>query len=266
MTWTYLSKHGTDEYINAFAHGGRARPTVLETWDYDANADPIVLRGIMKHKIFKQCWQDRRPFRYMDTGYFGNRANIRNPNGWKLWHRIVDNDLQHNHIRKCPADRWQQFNIAIEPRHHGENIYIVMPEEKPCIVYGTTVAEWLQDTMAAIKANTDRPIVIRERNKNRQAREAEPFTNLLKTAHAVVVYNSIAATEAVLGGVPAFVTAPSNAADPVANRDFAKIDNPWFPDSDMVYAWACHLAYGQFHVSELNNGLAHRILEEYANA
>ena len=30
MNWIYLSKHGTDEYIDAFARGGKARPTVLE--------------------------------------------------------------------------------------------------------------------------------------------------------------------------------------------------------------------------------------------
>ena len=266
MNWIYLSKHGTDEYINAFARGGKARPTVLESWNYGSSTDPIVLRGIMKHKIFKQCWQDQRRFRYMDTGYFGNRLGIRNPHGWKLWHRIVDNDLQHNKIRKCPDDRWKQLGLDIQPRRYGQNIYIVMPEEKPCIVYGTTVAEWLQQTIDTIKANTDRPIVIRERNKNRQVRETTPFTSLLDTAHAVVVYNSIAATEAVLGGVPAFITAPSNAADPVANRDLATIDKPWFPDHDMVYEWACHLAYGQFHVSELGNGQAHKILEEYADA
>ena len=84
MNWIYLSKHGTDEYIDAFARGGKARPTVLESWNYGSSTDPIVLRGIMKHKIFKQCWQDQRRFRYMDTGYFGNRSNIRNPHGWKF--------------------------------------------------------------------------------------------------------------------------------------------------------------------------------------
>ena len=78
-----------------------------------------------------------------------------------------------------------------------------------------------------------------------------------------MVYNSIAATEAVLGGVPAFITAPSNAADPVANRDLATIDKPWFPDHDMVYEWACHLAYGQFHVRELKDGTAYRILNAH---
>jgi len=198
----------------------------------------------------------------MDTGYFGNRANFRNPHGVKMWHRIVDNNLQHGKIISRPDDRWKQFNLNINPRHTGRNIVIVMPEDKPCIVYGTTAQQWLHETLATVKQHTDRPIVLRERNKNRQIREAVPFTSLLKDAHAVIVYNSIAATESVLGGVPAFVCAPSNAADPVANRDLAKIEDPWFPDLDLVRAWACHLAYGQFHNRELRDGTAARILDK----
>jgi hypothetical protein len=266
MTWIYLSKNGTDEYVNMFAQGENVRPTELESWRYEDSDQPLIIRGIMKHKIVKRCWQDQRDFFYMDTGYFGNRAGPNNPNGWKLWHRVVPDNFQHGDIVSRPNDRWRQFDIEIKPRQHGQNIYIVMPEEKPCVVYGTTVSDWLQQTLATIKAHTDRPVVIRHRNKNRQVREAEPFVDLLSTAHAVVVYNSIAATEAVLAGVPAYITAPCNAADPVANRDLTTIDNPWLPDQDQVYQWACHLAYGQFHVNELRNGTAHKILKESVDA
>jgi hypothetical protein len=82
----------------------------------------------------------------------------------------------------------------------------------------------------------------------------------------VVTFNSIAATESVLAGVPAFALAPSNAAIPVCNTDLSKIDNPWYPEQDQIYAWACHLAYGQFHNSELLDGTALRILQETNNA
>jgi hypothetical protein len=80
--------------------------------------------------------------------------------------------------------------------------------------------------------------------------------------HALVTFNSVAATESVLAGVPVFVTAPCNAARPVANLDLSSIDSPWFPDPDQVHAWACHLAYGQFHTTELADGTAARILNE----
>ena len=146
MNWIYLNKNNEDQYIEMFAQGSQCHTTQLETWNYEDSNDPIVLRGIMKHKIFKRCWQDNRPFRYMDTGYFGNRANFRNPHGVKMWHRIVDNNLQHGKIIPRPDDRWKQFNIDIKARRRGSGIVIVMPEDKPCIVYGTTAQQWLDET------------------------------------------------------------------------------------------------------------------------
>ena len=65
-----------------------------------------------------------------------------------------------------------------------------------------------------------------------------------------------------LAGVPVFAMAPCNAAIPVSNTDLSQIDTPWWPTDDERHAWACHLAYGQFHVNELRNGTAWRILQE----
>ena len=85
---------------------------------------------------------------------------------------------------------------------------------------------------------------------------------MLQDAWATVTFNSIAATESVIAGVPAFVLAPCNAAQPVSNTDLEMLDNPWWPNEEERQAWANHLAYGQFHVTELANGTAYRILKE----
>jgi len=81
----------------------------------------------------------------------------------------------------------------------------------------------------------------------------------LDNCHALVTYQSIAAVESVLYGVPAFTLAPT-AADPVSDKDLSLIETPSVHDIDKVYKWACHLAYGQFHLDELKNGTAYRIL------
>lgn len=263
MNWIYLSKNGIDEYMQMFAAGSGSGITALESFDYDASSDPLVLRGIMKHKIIKRCWQDQRRFRYMDTGYMGNRPGPGNPNGWKFWHRIVPNNLQHDQVIKRPADRWQRLNIKTRPfQKHGRTILIAAPDEKPCAFYGIKLQDWLDQTIAAIKANTDRPIQIRQRPAARTDRKTQAAEEWLNDVHALVTFNSVAATESVLAGVPVFVTAPCNAAKPVANLDLTCIDDPWFPDPDQVHAWACHLAYGQFHTTELADGTAARILNE----
>jgi hypothetical protein len=107
---------------------------------------------------------------------------------------------------------------------------------------------------------------MRERPASRWDRKTQQPEEWLNDVHAIVTFNSTAATEAVLAGVPTFVTAPANAARPVSNTDLSTIETPWFPDSDQVYKWACHLAYGQFHTTELANGTAAAILKETQNA
>jgi len=226
-----------------------------------------VLRGIMKHKIIKRCWADQRPFYYMDSGYLGNRPSMANPNGWKFWHRIVPNNLQHGEIIDRPPDRLQRLNIKIRPRqNHCRDILIVAPDEKPCAFYGITLNEWIKTTTDTIRQHTDRPIRMRQRPASRQDRKTQRPEEWLNDVHAIVTFNSTAATEAVLAGVPVFVTAPANAARPVSNLDLSTIETPWFPDGDQVYKWACHLAYGQFHTTELANGTAAAILKETQHA
>lgn len=252
----FLSKDGNDEYINMFARGCNSVP--VSNFDYSASNDPIVLRGILKHKLMKQCWQDRRDFYYMDTGYFGNQQ-------WKEWHRIVKNDLQHGEIVARPSDRFKRFNKQFRAwRKTGRNILIAKPDEKPCKFYGIDLDTWVEQTIAKIKQFTDRPIIIRERAPKRIDRVANNTLEhaLDQDVFALVTFNSVAAVESIFLGIPAFTLAPANAASPVALQDLSLIETPYYADEDKLYAWACHLAYGQFHVSELRNGAAMRILEE----
>lgn len=259
--WIYLSKLGQDEYVNRMAQGAGTAFTVMESWQYDSGNQPLVIRGIMKHKLIKQCWQDRRPFRFIDTGYFGNQPCALNPHGWKLWHRIVPNNLQHHDLMSVPPDRWHRHGITLAPRRHGTKIVIAVPDDKPCIFYSIDRQQWLDHTITVIQSHTDRPIEIRQRDPLRKNRINNSLAQALQDAHALVTFNSNAATEAVMLGVPSFVLAPCHAASPVANRDLGVIDTPWWPDQDLRLQWAASLAYGQFHVSEMQDGTAHRILD-----
>lgn len=263
MNWTFLSKNGTDEYMGYFAQGCGSQPTPLETWNYEDGTNPLVLRGILKHKIIKRCWEDGRRFLYMDTGYLGNSVNPQNPHGWKLYHRVVPDNFQHDKIIPRPPDRLMNLQIQWRPRQtQGRKILIAAPDEKPCQVYGFELQQWLQDVRQTLEQHTDRPIEIRKRDRDRKKRVvAQPFADSLKDVWAVVTFNSNAATEAVLAGVPVFVLAPVCASLPVANTDLSRIENPWFPDPDLIDEWCRHLAYGQFHVTELKNGRARAILE-----
>jgi hypothetical protein len=200
----------------------------------------------------------------MDTGYFGNERTLSNPNGWKYWHRIVKNNLQHGEIIKRPDDRFKHFSKTFKPwKKDGRKILIAVPDEKPMRFYDYDLELWLKNTVDTIKQYTDRPVVIRERAPQRIDRIK---TSTLQEAldddvFALVTFNSVAATEAIFHGIPAFTLAPANAASPVSLQDLSKINEPYYPDSDKLYAWGCHLAYGQFHISELRSGKAMEILQ-----
>jgi hypothetical protein len=214
----------------------------------------------------KQCWQDGRDFYYVDTGYFGNEKTKSNPNGWKYWHRIVKNNLQHGEIVDRPDDRFRKFNKKFQPwKKSGRTILVAAPDEKPCKFYGTTKDEWVQNTVDTIKKYTDRPVEIRDRAAKRIDRIT---TDTLQQAldndvFALVTFNSVAAIESIFHGIPAFTLAPCNAASPVSLQDPSQIENPYYPNDDKLHAWGKHLAYGQFHVSEMKDGSALTKLKEW---
>lgn len=262
----FLSKDGNDPYINMFARGCNEQITNTNKFVYEDSAEPLVLRGILKKKIIHKCLEDGRTFYYMDTGYFGNEITDANPNGWKNWHRIVKNNLQHTDIIPRSDDRFKHFNKKINPwKKDGRKILIAKPDEKPMRFYDYDLDIWLDYTVNEIKKYTDRPVVIRDRASKRLDRIQH---NTLQEAldddvFALVTFNSVAATESIFYGIPAFTLAPANAAAPVSLQDLSKINEPYYPDYEKVYAWACHLSYGQFHVSEIRSGKAKSLLERW---
>lgn len=263
--WIFLSKGAEDDYINQFAAGCGERPIDPVRFNFEESSNPIVLRGILKKRIIKKCISESRTFYYVDTGYFGNERTNSNPNGWKYWHRIVKNDLQHGDIISRPDDRFKIFNKKFSPwKKDGRKILVAKPDEKPCKYYGIDLDQWVQDTVDTIKQYTDRPVVVRERAPNRIDRVVHDTLEqaLNDDVFALVTFNSVAASEAIFQGIPAFTLAPANAASPVSLQDLSKIDTPYYPDHDKLYAWGCHLAYGQFHIGEMRSGKAKQMLEE----
>jgi hypothetical protein len=251
-----LSKNKRDKYVNMFAAGANLP---IKDYDYDFGSHEILIRSMAKRKLIKKCWENNHPFYYMDSGYAGNYKSQTNPNGWKLWHRIVKNNVQHTDIIDRPGDRWCKLDYPIRKRKQGKHILLVTPSEKPCKFYGINSNNWIQETVESIKKYTDRPVVIRNKASRVQRVNQQTIFDDLYQCHALVTYQSIAAVESVLYGVPAFTLAPT-AADPVCDKNLSLIETPTYQEEDKIYRWACHLAYCQFHIDELKDGSAYRIL------
>ena len=235
-----------------------------------------VYRGVVKRKYIQQHWQDKKDFYYIDTGYFGNFVSPGNLSGRKLFHRIVKNDLQKHWLENRPIDRWQEI-CKIDPRYRwkgwkkkGNKILIIVPNKKSCVFYGyenvksrdltvESKTPWLTSTIETIKKHTDMEIIIREKGSRTDRQNYSIFDALDEGVFATVAFNSIAALESVIYGVPAFVTVPC-AASPLALTDLSQISAPLYPDESLVQQQCASLAYGQFTAEEIINGTAWRLL------
>jgi hypothetical protein len=254
-----LSKNLKDEFINAFAKG--ANLPVQKEYD-QTNTDTVIFRSIVKKDLINYRLSNNLPFYYMDSGYFGNYRSDRNPEAKKLWHRIVYNGLQHDKIIERPDDRWKRIGLKVKKpiKRKGSAVLLALPSPKPCKFYDIDLDKWTADTIAEIKKHTDREIIVREKPKLRADRVNNSIYEDFAQAHVLVTYNSIAAVESIIHGIPAITLAPT-AADPVCDKDISKVENPTIQHIDKLTAWAHHLAYGQYHYQELESGHAYRMLK-----
>jgi hypothetical protein len=241
------------------------------------NSPPSIFRGVVKRKHIQQHWQDKKDFYYMDTGYFGNFISPGNPSGKKLFHRIVKNDLQKHWLEKYPNDRWQEI-CKIDNRYQwkgwkkkGKKILVIVPNRKSCVFYGYEEGKikdrdenkptWLMNTIETIKKHTDMEIVVREKGSRSARQHHSIFDALDEEIFATVAFNSIAALESVIYGIPSFVAVPC-AASPLALTDLRQISTPFYPDESLVQQHCASLAYGQFTGEEIVNGTAWKLLNK----
>jgi hypothetical protein len=239
------------------------------TTDRAATSKPLVIRGISQGKHIRRCTQNNRDFYYTDTGYLANYIGPGNPTGVKLWHRIVKNSLQHHTIRECPPDRWQTL-LAQDKRlewrgwkNYDKKILLVVPNAKSCVHYGIDIETWKNTTVDEIKKFSNLPIEIRYKASRRERNNGYTIYDAFDSGvYATVTFNSIAALESVLYGIPAFVSVPC-AASPLASTDLSQLANPVKPDIDLILKQCYSLAYGQFTLEEMYNGTAWKLLQKF---
>lgn len=238
------------------------------TIDATDKSKPLVVRGVIKKHYVDQCVKDGRDFYYIDTGYFGNFPSPNNPSGKKIYHRVVKNENQHSSTNPRPADRWDKIvndNPKLEWKgwkNYNKKILLVMPNPKACRYYDFDYNLWVDQTQKDIAKYSDLPVEVRIKG-SRSARNHEYsiYDAFDSGVYATVAFNSIAALESVLYGIPAFISVPC-AASPLASSDLSQLSNPFKPSEDLIYKHACTLAYGQFTIEEIKNGTAWEISQK----
>ena len=231
---------------------------------------PTVIRGIVKRRQVKEAETAKVDYFYMDTGYFGNFKTVGNPSGRKIWHRVVKNELQKSVLEFWPSDRWEKLVRGDKRlkwpgwKKKGKSILLILPNPKSCNFFDLNYDIWYKETIDTIKANTDRPIIERVKGSRGERNEYSIYDALDEDVFATVAFNSIAAMESIAYGVPAFVKVPC-AAWPLASKDLSLIEQPYYPDEQLVQQHCRSLAYGQFLEEELVDGTAWRTLNNEIN-
>jgi lipopolysaccharide biosynthesis glycosyltransferase len=218
---------------------------------------PIAFRGITKRHIVDWCQENNRDFYFIDTGYYGNAKS-------KNWHRVTKNNLQYcGELRDVPADRYIKAHGYTKKFTPGGKILLCPPSDKAMSFYGEDLDTWMETTLAEIKKYTDREIVVRLKKSRKERVYEDTIQQALQDdVHCLVTYNSIAAIEALMEGKPAFVLG-QNAASPLCLNDLSRLENPLYPSQDEVMYLLSNLAYHMFTQSELQNGEAWRLIQEW---
>jgi lipopolysaccharide biosynthesis glycosyltransferase len=255
--WNPAEKKGLlyDPFLESFIMGCGGQITSYDK--IEKSMVPVLFRGITKMKHMRACEAIGREYYYIDTGYFGN---IRK----KLYHRITKNAMQNiGPVIERPHDRLEQIGWNRSKFRLGKNILLCPPSAKAMACFGLDLDKWMAETIATIKKYTDRPIIVRKKLSRRERSTTDTIEMALNNdIHCLVTYNSIAASEALLNGKPAFTLGP-NAAHSLSLSDLSQIESPYIPDPDELIAWAAHLSYCQFTELEMRDGTAWRILNDH---
>lgn len=243
-----------DPVIQSFTMGAGGQIT---TWSKsESTMTPAVLRGITKRKQMDLCRQHGRDFYYIDTGYFGNGKK-------KTYHRVTKNDVQYfGPVIDRPGDRFERTGVKpAKCRADGRNILLAPPSQKLLNLYDIDLETWLEQTLAEIKKNTDREVIVR-RKPGRTARTSDDSMEaaLSQDIYCLITFGSIAAGEALIYGKPAITLGP-NAAAPICSTSLKDIESIKKPSLDELQAWCRHIAYCQFTEPEMRDGTAWRIFQ-----
>ena len=178
--------------------------------------------------------------------------------------------------------RWdkikQSYGFKERDYHTGTDVLVCLQRSGGWSMAGEDVLNWITKTINVVRANTDRPIVVRGHPGNLETiqqfdntrwhnvtkqnpKEVDLKTQLERT-HATVTYNSSPGVASLLYGVPVFVTDPQperSQVFPYCNNDLTHIEIPTKHDRQEFYH---KLAQCHWTTAEVQSGEAYRFMRK----
>lgn len=243
------------------------RAVLRRSTDYERpNTSVAIFYGLALGlgRILQDYRRSGRAAVYCDLGYWTRRIRSRHDG----YHKLAVNDRHPTDYfmhKDHPADRFERHGVPILPyRPMGRHILVAGMSAKAALAEQLQPSAWEERTIARLRTLTKRPIIYRPKPNWKGARtiagatmDAEtPLRDALRNCHAVVTHHSNVAIDALLAGVPVFCE--KGAASLLSSGDLSTINRPrLIPGRGQ---WAANLAWCQWSVDEMTQGLAYRYL------
>jgi len=268
-----LQQSGEDLYINRKADNA----DIAVIWS-------VLWRGRMQN--YKEIWERYRrlgkPVIVIEVG------GLRRNQSFKIGINGINRDADFAN-QEFDDTRWPLFQHKLRPwKPTGELIVICGQHDASEQWRGMPrMDKWISQTIHEIRKYTTRPILVRPHPRNIIGFNETNFTNVkmrmpkkdhrtyddtdfratLERTWAVINHSSNPAMEAVIRGIPVFVSESSLCHD-VGNTEIKDINNPAMPKRT---TWANQLAYTEWFESEIREGtpwrrIKKRLEEKYLNA
>ena len=201
-------------------------------------------------RIFNTVRDEGRDWYYADNAYFDR--------GRQAYFRVAKNAFQLSKIVPGDYKRLDRAGVKIKPwRTTGEHV-VVCEQSAAFMRLCGYEGDWTSEVLAQLKQVTSRPVRLRAWNRDKGKMMATLKADLVG-AWALVTHMSASANEALLAGVPVFVTGPC-AALPMSNTTWQHIDNPVLYEGREE--WAAGLVANQWTLDEMKSGKCWRDLND----
>ena len=253
---------------------------------YDDTCDVAVIWSVLwqgrmekNKKVWEHFRSQGKPVVVLEVG------GLRRNHTWKMAINGINRDADFaNQI--YDNKRWPLFKLELKPWQQTGNVIVICGQHHNSEQWKglPKLNSWVEQQIKIIRKYCDKPIVIRPHPRNPfnfdekkyphvrvnlpkrdySTYDDTDFKKILRSTWAVVNHSSNPAIEAVINGIPVFVSESSLCHD-VGNTNVADILHPAMPARQN---WANRMAYCEWTTEEIGQGLPwkrirERLLEKY---
>lgn len=271
--WKEFGARNADPVFDAFRHSVLAAGhSISDANDIHASDCHVIWSVLFNGRmapnknIWNNCIRHNRPVIVLEVGGI-NRGET-----WKVGLNGINRDAYFGD-RGNTEERAKSLGLKLKPwKDKGEYILICGQHDKSLQWENMPrMSHWVMDTIDTIQKHTDMPIVFRPHPRCRLEAIESQFRNVFRDeprhiegtyddfnlsfakVHAIVSYSSNPGPQAILNGVPAFVSPSSLAYEAANDLDFLHdIENPLKPDRT---EWLNDYAWTEYTLDEISAGI-----------